>query len=252
MGAYLNFDGKEWHADVVSTEQAEHTVTATEHAVEEGVNVSDHVRPNLERITLECIISNTPIVSRGSPKWPTKKPENLYGGSREGVELNPLEGRQKATGYSDKPAGPFPVSPGALFAVIGNAITSLFGDDGPTKATVDRFSGAPFDAVRDTLNTLLDWQHRAVVGEVITPHRTYSNMIIERVSPMRDSTTGASARISIELREIRKVSSKLITSPLPNETRGKQIIQKGKQPVTTASGAQTSIAKGLVNRIKGK
>lgn len=210
------------------------------------------MRPGLDRITLEVIVSNTPLVSRGSPSWPAKV-ENLYGGTREGVELIPLEGRQKATGYSDTPPGPFPVSPGALFQAIGNAITSLFGDSGPTKATVDRFSGAPFDAVRDTLNTLLDWQHRAVPGEVITPHRTYSNMIIERVAPVRDGTTGGSARITIDLREIRKVASRQTVSPIPTETRGKQIVQKGKQPVgKPASGALKSVAKGLINKFTGK
>src|SRR5689334_13044349 len=100
MGAYLTFDGTDCDFDVVTTETVELTATATEKAVEQGADISDHVRPGLTRITLECVTSNTPI----------SDVNNLYGETFEGVELNPAEGRQKATGYSDKPKGPFPIS----------------------------------------------------------------------------------------------------------------------------------------------
>jgi len=243
MGAYLSFDGADLFFDAVLTEQAEHTVTATEHNVEEGADIADHIRPGLDRFTLEVIVSNTPVTD-----W-----NSLYGETTEGVELIPLEGRKKATGQSDTPPGPFPVSPGALFQAIGNAVESLLGSEGPSKATVKKFNNGPFDAVRDTLNTLLDWQTRAVVGEVLTPHRTYSSMIIERVSPQRDGTTGASARITIDLKEVRLVESKMITAPVPTEVRGKVIKQKGKQPAvpTKDSGPKKSILSALKEKFGG-
>src|SRR5258707_82000 len=48
-----------------STIREEHhgTTTVTEHAVEKGANISDHARPELDRITCDVIVSNTPIRS---------------------------------------------------------------------------------------------------------------------------------------------------------------------------------------------
>lgn len=44
-------------------ETYEQAAEASEHAVEEGANVSDHVRPKNESGTIEAIISGSPIVS---------------------------------------------------------------------------------------------------------------------------------------------------------------------------------------------
>ncbi len=49
--------------DVVSVETYALTAEATEHPVEDGVNITDHVRPGLSMISLECTVSNTPITS---------------------------------------------------------------------------------------------------------------------------------------------------------------------------------------------
>lgn len=47
--------------DATISETTDITAEATEHPVEEGVNVTDHVRPGLLRIQLDCIVTNTPI-----------------------------------------------------------------------------------------------------------------------------------------------------------------------------------------------
>lgn len=233
MGAFLLFDDEELHFDAVTTEQAEHTATATEHSVEQGANVSDHVVPGLDRITLEVVVTNTPI--KGA----------TYGGTVQGVTLDVFDGRAKATGHADKPKKPLPMMPGAAINALASAASNaIFGTPPSPKASVLKFP-SKFDAVRDTLNTLLDWQARAVVGEVITPHRTYSSMIIERVSPSRDATTGTSARITIELREVRIVEVGILTSPIPTEIRGKTKIQKGKQATLPANAAQVAQLKSF-------
>ena len=48
--------------DVSEREGYESTATITEHAVEQGVDISDHVRRNPDIFTLEGWITNTPIV----------------------------------------------------------------------------------------------------------------------------------------------------------------------------------------------
>lgn len=46
---------------VVREENHELTNTVTDNPVEEGFNVSDHSRPDPEKVTLTCLVSNTPI-----------------------------------------------------------------------------------------------------------------------------------------------------------------------------------------------
>lgn len=59
--------GKVQTSDIVITMHAvarethEFANTVTDHPVEEGYNITDHSRPEPERVTMECIISNTPV-----------------------------------------------------------------------------------------------------------------------------------------------------------------------------------------------
>ena len=47
--------------DAVIRDTHESSATVTEHPVEEGANISDHIRKDLDRLTLEIVVSNTPI-----------------------------------------------------------------------------------------------------------------------------------------------------------------------------------------------
>lgn len=52
--------------DIVDKEQHDLKNTVTDHPVEEGVNISDHVRPEPNRVTMDCSISNNPPPSVGA------------------------------------------------------------------------------------------------------------------------------------------------------------------------------------------
>jgi hypothetical protein len=47
--------------DVITGEDHQISSTISEHPVEEGANISDHVRPNLTKVTLKGIASDTPV-----------------------------------------------------------------------------------------------------------------------------------------------------------------------------------------------
>jgi len=47
--------------DAVRTETHDLANTITDHPVEEGDNVSDHSRPEPDRVTMTCILTNTPL-----------------------------------------------------------------------------------------------------------------------------------------------------------------------------------------------
>jgi hypothetical protein len=61
--------------DQTVSEGHEATAEVTEHPVEKGSNVADHVRQNPQNLTLEMFVTNTPIVDlgRGSSRFGTCK-----------------------------------------------------------------------------------------------------------------------------------------------------------------------------------
>jgi hypothetical protein len=62
--AWLLPDGREQSMlfDATVRDSHESTATITEHPVEEGANISDHIRPGLDRVTLQIVVSNKPVV----------------------------------------------------------------------------------------------------------------------------------------------------------------------------------------------
>lgn len=47
--------------DACLTENHQLQETVTDHPVERGVRITDHVRPEPRRLTLECVVTNTPV-----------------------------------------------------------------------------------------------------------------------------------------------------------------------------------------------
>lgn len=52
--------------DATERQRFELSNEVTEHAVEQGAAITDHVRENNEKISLDCIVSNTPILIPGT------------------------------------------------------------------------------------------------------------------------------------------------------------------------------------------
>lgn len=208
--AYLDFEGAPLLFDVVMTETLEHTATATEHPVEQGANVSDHVIDNLDMVSLDIFVSNSPV----------DDVNDMYGGSVSGLDL-------KVPTLDRPPA----LTPGSLMNAGIDAVKGLL--NGPTawKALVQQFP-EKFDNVSFILSTLIDWKERGVLGKVITPHRSYESMVIVGVKSDRDSSTGDASKISLSLKEIRLVEAKLVTAPIPTEPRGAISKPKGRQPTS--------------------
>jgi hypothetical protein len=255
--AYLEFDDETLYFECVTSETAEHTATATEHNVEQGANVSDHVRPGLDKVTLEVFVSNTPI----------EDVNGKYDLAKESVELDVIVMQAQAF-FSELDVPEFKQSlaptPGSLI----NAATSAIGDlisgkpaykaqglmstpgryAGLAKASVLRMSKA--NVVKDVVSLLDDWRLEGVVGKVVTSWKTYESVVITSVEIKRSATTGDAATIAIRLQEIRLVESRITTAPMPTETRGKVAVAKGRQTPsevspTKAQAVDKSMAKSL-------
>lgn len=208
--AYLEFDGTALFLECVTSESSEHTSVVTDYAVEEGANVADHVRPENARVTLEVFVSNTPLTDLNG--W--------YGGSTATIELD-----------VPKKETAIPYTPGAAGDALATAVDDLL--FGKTVYTAQVLKYEKLNVVKDVFTRLEEWRLGAVRGRVVLPWADLDNMVIVRISPNRTASTGDAATMTIELQQIRVVSSALVTAPVPTEVRGKTAVRMGRQPPTT-------------------
>ncbi len=208
--AYLEFEGSPLYFDVVEKEGLRHSATTTDHPVEKGADVSDHVRDMPDEVTLEVFFSNSPI----------KDVNDLYNGRVAGLDLKVPKAEKQVA-----------IMPGAALNAGLDALSDFINGPQQWKAMTLQFP-EKFDNVAFVLSSLLDWKTRGVLGKVITPHRTYESVVIIGVESNRDAGTGDGCPITISLKSIRLVEAKLITAPVPTEERGKTLKSKGRQPTS--------------------
>ena len=223
--------------DVIISEEHSRAAVITDHSVEEGINIVDNVRPLPDYVELEVLVSNSPI--------------NSTDATRAAMQIDiPQPGQ-----------GGFLA--GGTGALIGNVAAALSGPEGdpnnPTSSLqrflgftgglpttlsplVDQFAGDQ-DYVRNAYTTLTALRDTATLLSVLTPRATYTNMLIETIKMHRDASTGTSARMSIEFRQVRIVSSSVVDAPQPSVPRGQNSVSKGNSATTAPTGPMTSVAK---------
>lgn len=195
--------------DVVRTEAQELSNLITEHPVETGANVSDHVRPNLNRVTLEAYVSNAPIASPDGTT--TQFPLTI-------------------------PPVPPQISVNGGINAIGQL---LFGVGAPPTAKALVFA-MPTDYVAQTIDTLGQLRAQGILVSVYCPNALYDSMIVESFTVNRDAGTGTGASFTIVLRQVRVVSSSVVTAPKPTVASASVSQNKGSQAPTTPTGPQQS------------
>jgi len=172
----------------------------TEHNVEEGAAIVDHVRPKQDLVGLEVRVSNTPM------DW--DDPNGIaaqYGATQQTIDLD--DGRNPA---------------------LAGVKATVFG------FTQDR------NVLADTVAALDELRLGGVRFDVATRTGYYSGMVIEKATIKRTAKNGKGGDISISLRRIRVVSSQTVASPKPKEPRGQLKTSKGEQHPVPASGPKTS------------
>lgn len=67
--------------------------TVTDHPVEEGFNISDHSRPNPDKVTLRCFVSNTPLSADQRTRAVRQGDIDFETSAAQGVEIGAVDGR---------------------------------------------------------------------------------------------------------------------------------------------------------------
>lgn len=194
------------------------TAIATEHPVEAGANVTDHVRADLPRLSVEAFVTNAPIrvprvLSISSALNPGSDQLDGITGNAENVEL-------------DVPDPPINRNVAGL---VGAAFGALF--PSPHSARVLRFSGE-FDRVGKVyalMSAIVELGTPCIIG---TSLRKYENMVIENLSTPVESADAI--QFTFDAKEIRTVESEIVEAPEPVEDRARQRRRRGAQQTTPA------------------
>lgn len=221
MGAYLTWkpksgNMKSLYFDVVTEEAQVLATKVTEHPVEDGPDVADHLRRELDSVTLEVFVSNTPVYD-----------VNNRGGKVVPVELK-----------VEKYEAPLEFTPGSLYSAAGGALKkgitaltdAITGGNSERKniATVMKF-GTEFDAVGDTLVLLRGIRGTSQLVDVMLPSRIYQDMALTNIEMRRNAGTGEGATFALEFKELRKVKTLSTKVAIPAEPRAAPAKKRGVQ-----------------------
>jgi Dit-like tail protein len=188
------------------------TATPTEHPVEKGVAITDHVRPGPLKLSLECVITNTPLDIA-----PSNKDSFTDGVTRS-------QGSQALQ-----------VGSALLMQVpaMGPIMPALFLPQAPPNSTAQTWQfSAAFDRVKKVYEALVAAQQGAYQIEVDTTLANYTSMIITNISAPRTNEMGSKAiKFTMDFQQIRTVESQTVALPAP----AAQPQHKGHKPTTQES-----------------
>lgn len=238
--------------DAMIEENHQSSSLITEHAVELGSNVSDHVRPENDRISMSFMVSNTPV----------KQPGDFFTDGAEG-EIQPLNifletaprradgnpriltpfagGQFAGFGLKTKPAPEKPaIEPQPLIA------GSVQGTE--SGANVLQWS-QEFDRVRAIYDVLRALVLTGTLVQIITSLRTYEDMVLNNLSAPRSAGSGNAITFSSDAVQVRLVSTETVAAP--EETRGDQAGRLGGQGTEETAATEESRASLLHNLFFG-
>jgi hypothetical protein len=187
----------------VVSETMRGSALVTEHPIEEGANLADHIRPNNPSVGLEVIISNTP----------TRRDINEDNGSFELISL---------VGLPERPQPPI--------GTPGSATRFLTGEKPVSPVQLIALQFEEFDPRVDILNALESIRTDSKLSQVYTSIRRYESMSLLSLDASRSVGDGNGLRISMEFSQIRKATLEVVAAPpQPAEPRGAPTVAAGNE-----------------------
>lgn len=192
--------------DTSDDESHDSNIVVTEHPVEDGTTISDHIIRGNDVVQLRATVSNTPI----------RTPESHARGAQgevSSIALGPLSRSQLARGAQGG-------SPAQYEDVLEEHA-----------ADVLQFSSA-FDRVRDVYQELKDLQDQGQTFSLITSLRTRDNCVLSSLTAPRSADHGNSIEFVMSVTQIQKAESQIVAAPEPQQPRGRQQQSRGSQNAT--------------------
>lgn len=262
--------------DVVVSENWDNGATVSEHPVEIGADVGDHVRPKLITCQLKIRSSNEPIDANNWDQATiaplSLTPATLTWVPASGIVIanvwnNPIELRALAAslvglaGFIPGPGGVIAGGAGAIATgLIAGVVAPGFETDvpiptdagllppgpaGPLQPTVQQWP-LGIDYVEKTHALLVQLRTAATFFNVFGSKQTQYGMVIEDLTFVRDANTGSGEDLTIGLKEVRVVTTQTVPVPIPNLSAGgglKTVDHGGQDPTI----AKKSLAVQAIN-----
>ena len=281
---------KTFYPDLVLSEEWNNSATGTEHPVEQGANVIDHVRVELVKCKLVIFATNEPVGDNtmGSPGSP--QTVALTGNAPSDTEgTYPVGSVQASVWDSNSTARGIALAAGdlaatAAAAAIGGIGGGLAGEaailgagvlEGMLLAgsakhqSVSVVAGSPpveqasgtasvqlwgltKDFVQWQIQQLLYLKTTCQIVSLIGSKQSMPTMFIENVSYTRSEEEGTGAEITLSLTEVRFVQTQVVTVPIPSVPSAASTVAKGVQnPSDAGAKPQQSVASWLSSLIAG-
>ena len=212
--------------DVIVEESFSHSAQVTEHAVEQGADISDHVHLLPEELTIVGVVSNTPL----------EQPQSHAGGAAIDTSPEALYGEPKTNAVLG-------------LAQMGIGAAGLLQASPPPREQADALSYREFRVNSLRFTTEFDrvsavdqaLQNLIMAGEpvpVYTTRRAYEAVVLTRYEP--ESASRGVLRFSLSGRVVQVVASESVDLPEPVQPRGKGKKNKGKKQAAKAKESQVS------------
>lgn len=184
--SWVDYDGKANDLLIDASPARTHTASAqvTEHPVEKGSPATDHIRPMPRRVTIEGIITNTPL---GAP--PTAATNDVGGGAgytagKYLVEMNPQ-----------------------------STLASFIRGPRPPYQLVAWVQSGKFDRVTDSFLALAAAVTKGYLFSIATSLSNYDNMAATDFKVTEDKHSVNALNFSIDFQELRIVETKVVMVP---------------------------------------
>jgi hypothetical protein len=204
--------------DASIDEQHSAQATITDHPVETGPSVTDHIRPLPRKLVLRGMTTNTPIFDK------QQIPQQLSGipGGLGGTTVADFSGN-----YSKE----FTDELGRKYKALG-------------------FDDEKLDRVKAVYGALVEAALGGGIFTVVTSLATYENMAIEDFSTPRNVINSNSIEYQISFKELRIVTTELVDATAPKTKKKKRGNVVTKDPTPKQEKQAQTVAKDIGDALK--
>jgi Dit-like tail protein len=237
--------------DVVNSVTDERTATLTDHSVETGSVITDHVVIMPETVSLELVVSQTPIDDAAEGMARADISFTTTDQALEATDV-PIKVRQSEF----KPGGFLLLSTGVRIAATALVSTILGAATGGTnvargskttrravsgRANVLQSSGGARDRVADVHDNLIRILQGALLVSVNFRGRIYEDYLLTRVTLSANPGEFGMGRFSVDARAFRTVTGVTVALPDPADFRALPKANSGSKPAKTPDPDPTKL-----------
>lgn len=243
--------------DVVMTTDDERSVKLTDHVVETGAVVTDHIVIQPEHLSFELVVTQTPMGGAGMSAAPLS------------LEVAAANSLVPATIPIQVPKSRF--QPGGFLALssgLRSVVADLFGGGDLTPSTaqgsrvqrttstiqvsaLQATGGNPVDRVNDTHDTLVEIMNTGLLVTVSFKGRLYLDYLITKVKLSQGKGEAGMGRFKVDVRAFRTVTGVNVALPDPADFRALPKVSKGNTPAKAPDPDPTKRGKSAAKATAG-